>query len=129
MYKRLTQILLLSVLSVQLCGCAVVLLGAAATGGAGTVMYAKGKLQEELNAPLPQVHRATLSALKELELPSLEVRKDNVTATIKSEFADGKSVSIDIQAITRSSSRITIRVGFGDKSRSRKILETIHRHV
>ena len=130
MVKTLIRTGLLIALSMQICGCALVVLGAAgAAGGVGTAMYVKGKLQQELDAPLPRVHNATLAALKDLELPTLEAKRDKITATIRSEFADGKRVSIDIQAITNSSSKITIRVGFGDKSRSKEILDAIHRRV
>jgi len=130
MVKTLIRIGLLLALSIQVFGCAFVVLGAAgAAGGVGTAMYVKGKLQEEVRAPLPRVHRATLVALKDLELPTLEEKRDKVTAKIRSQFADGKKVLIDIQAITDSSSRITIRVGFGDKSRSERILDAIYRHV
>lgn len=130
MYKTWARMLLLSILALQVSGCALVVLGAAgAAGGVGTAMYVKGKLQEEFDAPLPRVHRATLVALRDLELPTLEEKRDKVTAKIRSQFADGKKVSIDIQATTESSSKITIRVGFGDKSRSQKILDAIYRHV
>ncbi len=53
-----------------------------------------------------------------------------MTAKIESRFADGKTVWIDIDAITNSSCKMTIRVGtLGDEARSRKILEKIHRHL
>ena len=53
-----------------------------------------------------------------------------MTAKIESQFADGKTVWIDIDAVRNNSSKITIRVGtFGDEARSRKILEKIHHHL
>ena len=76
------------------------------------------------------VHTATLAALKELELPVIEDKKDQMSAKIESRFADGKTVWIDIDAVTNDSSKVTIRVGtFGDEVRSRKILDRIHHHL
>ncbi|NIO04765.1 MAG: DUF3568 family protein [Proteobacteria bacterium] len=129
MVKQWILTVFLLVLSIQLSSCAAVLLGVGATGGVGTAMFVKGKLQEEVNVPLPRLHRATLAALKDLQLPVIEEKSDQLTAKVKSQFADGKNVWIDIRAITEASSKITIRVGFHDKSRSEKILKTIHRHV
>ncbi len=128
MVKRWVQVFLLVALSIQAIGCVALLIGGAA--GAGGVIWIKGKLQEEFNSSLTQVHTATLGALKELELPIIEDKKDQMSAKIESRFADGKTVWIDIDAITNTSCKITIRVGtFGDEARSRKILDKIHRHL
>lgn len=104
------------------------LLGAAG-GTAGTV-YVMGKLKEQVNVPVPKAHQATLAGLKDLGLLIREDRGDKLTAYVKSEFADGTTVWIDIENVSDSGSRIEIRVGLtGDEARSRKILEAIKKHL
>jgi hypothetical protein len=128
MKRTFGQVALLLILVIQLSGCAAVIIGgAAATGG---LLYVRGKLQEDIKASTTRVHRASIAGLKELGLPLQKDRKDDVTARIKSEFADGKDISIHIDYISESTSRLTIRVGaFGDKKRSLKIRDSIHRHL
>jgi hypothetical protein len=130
MLKRFGWVILLFVLCIQLSGCAPAVFVVGGAAGAGAVVWVKGKLEEELNLPLSKVHQASLAALQELELPVQADRKDMLAAEIRSEFADGKDIWIDIRSLTESSTKITIRVGmFGDQSRSERILETVHRHL
>lgn len=129
MSKRLGWAILLLAVSTQT-GCPAAVFLAGGAGGAAGVAWTKGKLQEELKAPLSKVHKATISALKELELPIKEDRKDALTAEIRSQFADGKDVWIDIRSLAEASTRITIRVGlFGDESRSRRVLNAIRHYL
>ena len=113
---------------IQASGCATLLVGAAV--GAGGVVWAKERLEEKFTVSVSKAHEAALKALEELELPVNEDKKDKLTAKIRSEFADGKGIWIDIQSLTESSAKITIPVGiFGDEAKSRKLLDTIHRHM
>ena len=113
---------------IQASGCATLLVGVAV--GAGGVVWAKERLEEKFTVSVSKVHEAALKALEELELPVNEDKKDKLTAKIRSEFADGKRIWIDIQSLSESSAKITIRVGmFGDEAKSRKLLDTIHRHM
>ncbi|HXX59036.1 MAG TPA: DUF3568 family protein [Thermodesulfovibrionales bacterium] len=115
-------------LSLQMAGCAAVVVGGAA--GAGTVVYLKGRLNEDINAPVSSVYDASISALKDLELPIIEDSHDTLSAKIKSRFADGDDVWIQIESLTAESSKITIRVGImGDEYKSRQIINGIHRHL
>lgn len=50
-------------------GCAVVLLGAGAGAGVAGATYVMGKLEDEVNAPVPEVQQASVAALKSFELP------------------------------------------------------------
>lgn len=131
MLKRLNQGLLLLVLAIQISGCAeAVLVGVGAASGAGAVLWAKGKMAEELDVSFSKAHRATLAALKDLELPINKDEKKGLKATIESKFPEGKHVWISVRAVTESSSKVSVRVGvFGDKARSQKIFEAIHQHV
>jgi len=131
MFKRWKQTVLLVALAIQISGCAeAVLVGVGAAGGAGAVVWIKGKMEENLNMPFSKVHTATLAALKDLELPIKKEQKRGLKARIESQFPDEKYVWVSIRAVTESSSKITVRVGvFGDKSRSQKIFEAIHQRL
>ncbi len=131
MFKRWKQAVLLVALAVQISGCAeAVLVGVGAAGGAGAVLWTKGRMKEEFDISFSKVHTATLAALKDLDLPIKGDKKKGLKAKIESQFPDGKFVWIGIRAVTESSSKITVRVGvFGDKSRSQKIFEAIHRRL
>lgn len=105
-------------------GCAMVLVGAGA-GAAGTV-YVMGKLEDEVEAPVSKVQRASVAALKTLELPLRVERGDKLAAELESETADQKKIWISISSLTSSRSKIVIRVGLlGDEVRSRQILQAI----
>ena len=114
--------------AISVSGCAALLLGGAA--GAGSVVYVKGQLKEDIAVNVTAVHGASISALKNLNLPIIEDNYDKLSARIKSRFASGEDVWIDIESITTESSRITIRVGIlGDQNKSRQILDGIHKYL
>lgn len=109
-------------------GCVALFVGAA--GGAAGAVYVMGKLTEELGYDVPTVHGATLAALKELELKPSEDRVDKLSGHMESEFADRAHVWIDLDSIGDSRTQITVRVGLtGDEARSKRILETIRKHL
>ena len=109
-------------------GCIPLVVGAA--GGAAGVAYVMGKSTEELNYDVPVVHRAALTAMKELGLTLSEDRADTLSVHMESEFADREHVWIDLESMRESRTRVTIRVGrTGDEVRSRKILDTIKQHL
>lgn len=127
MLRYICRMALVAVLAIQLCGCALLL---GATVGAGGVVWAKGRLQQEFDVPFDRIHKATISGLKRLELPIIIERKDKMTAKVESKFADGTNVWVDMDYITEHSTRIVIRVGvLGDQERSQKILESIKRYL
>lgn len=126
--KALGHTLLLLILLSNVYGCAAVVIGGAA--GAGTVVWLKGSLEQQINKPLGQVHTAALAAMKDLELPVHENQKDALNAKIRSQFVDGDKVWIDIESLTGSSSKIKIRVGvMGDEKKSLRILDIINRRL
>ena len=89
-----------------------------------------GKMVEELDVPFSKAHTATLAALKDLELPIKKDTKKGLKAKFESQYPDGKSVWVNIRAVTESSSKISVRVGiFGDKPRSQKIFDAIHQRL
>ncbi len=127
-YHKVLVVLSTVLLALQLAGCAALLVGGAA--GAGAVVYVKGQLNENMNASVSRVHGASISALGDLKLPIIEDNHDRLSAKIKSQFADGSDVWIEIESVTSESSKITVRVGVtGDEGKSRQILDAIHRHL
>ncbi|MBM3248062.1 MAG: DUF3568 family protein [Candidatus Omnitrophica bacterium] len=128
MFKKLVIFVILLALVPCLCGCFVLLAGAA--GGAGTAAWLSNKLTQEVNAPFEKSIEATKSALKSLKLyVEKEIRKDNV-AQIMSNYSDGKTIWIDIHRLTTKTSRIEVRVGVaGDEEAARKIMDKILRYL
>ena len=130
MAGRLAFLAVALVLMIQISGCAPVLLATGAAGGGGTILWMKGKLEENLDAPFDRAHTATIGGLRSLALPINKDRKDRVTAEIETEFSDGKKISIKLKSLSESITKITVRVGtFGDEDRSKRILEAIHKNL
>jgi hypothetical protein len=114
--------LLVSVVSFM--GCVPLIVGAAA--GAGGYAWASGELVKEFTASASDVQRAAVRGLKKLGVSIKEEKHDRLTASIKSKFADGKNISIQISALTEKTTRLKIRVGvFGDKTKSEMVLNSI----
>ena len=105
-------------------GCIALALGAA--GGAAGVTYAKGKLTDRIDAPVAQVHAATMMAIEERGLPIHDDQLYGSSAKVRSETDDDKNIWINITSITPDSSKITIRIGAtGNHHRSVDLLEAI----
>ena len=126
--SRVADLVLCVCLSALCSGCLAFAIGAA--GGAAGTVYVIGNLQDEFTRPLPVVHEAAVAAMKDLELKLSEDRVDNISAHMESSFSDGARVWIDMESVSDSRCRITIRVGLtGDEVRSRKIYDTIKQHL
>ncbi len=127
MFKRFqsfTAVFALLAAMITASGCFWLVAGAAA--GAAGYAWVSGALVKEFNVSTEQLHEATIRALRDLEMPIKKDDYDRLTATLKSEFADGQDVVIRIDAITEKASKIQIRVGMlGNKNRSEIIYNTI----
>ena len=109
-------------------GCAALLVGAGA-GTAGAIWY-NGKLQETVSAPVPHVHQATRSGLRDLNIKITEDKSDNLTAEVEGVLSDDRKVSISAESINSSTTKLTIRVGvFGDKDFSQRISDAIKKYL
>lgn len=118
------MVTLLAWLLMSTAGCAVLLLGAGA--GAAGATYVMGKLDEEIEASVPRVRKATVSGLKSLDLMVKKDKGDKLGAELESQTADEKTIWVSIKSLTPSRSQVTIRVGLlGDEVRSRRILGAI----
>lgn len=110
-------------------GCVAAVIGGAAAG-AGTVIYVKGQIEDTVDASTTSVYAATMTALKELQMPVIGDEHDGLSVELKSQFADGKTAWIKVTSISPVSSKITIRVGtFGDEYKSRSLLTQIEKNL
>jgi hypothetical protein len=115
-------------LSLLCSGCLALAVGAA--GGVAGAVYVMGKLTDEVNHPVPAVHDATLAAMNDLGLKLSEDKVDKLSAHMESAFSDGTRIWIDLDSISDSRCKVTIRIGVtGDEVRSRKIYDTIRQHL
>ncbi len=116
-------------LLVNVYGCVALLAGAA--GGAGTAAWLSEKLSQEVSAPFDKAIKASLLALRSLNLEVTKETKQEHIAQLMSKYTDGKTIWIDIRRLTDTSSRIDIRVGAvkGDKEASSKILKEISKNL
>ena len=131
MLKRMGQLIFTTaLLGLAICssGCFPLVVGAAA--GAGGVIWAKGELQETFKRNLVNVHDATIQSLKDLNILILSDRKDDLTAKLKAQLADGREIRISIEHLTKNSSKLSLRIGvLGDEAKSREILARIHKSL
>ena len=109
-------------------GCAAVLVGGAAAGGAGAVLYIKGELHSTEDVSLDRAWNATQAAIKDMGFTVTAKDKDAVSAELVALTADNKKISIILNRKADNVTEISIRVGtFGDESMSRLILEKIRK--
>ena len=109
-------------------GCVPLLVGAAA--GAGGYAFVRGALVKQFDVPANELHQAAIKAIKSLDLTVTYDKGDRLSAKVRSEFADGKDVKIDVVAVTEETSQVKIRVGVvGDKLRSEMILSAIEKYI
>ncbi len=128
MLKKQPLIFLLLTLYLLNTGCVALFAGAAA-GGAG-IIWVKGKLVENVSAPVPSVRRAVNAGLKDLKINVTEDRGDNLTAEVRGILADGKKVWVDAESVNSTTTKLSIRVGYlGDKTFSLRIRDAIKKHL
>ncbi len=128
MTKKLAFISCCVLLGFSLCGCALLVGGAA--GGAGTAFWMSGKLSEEVNTSYEKTINAAKKALKSLDMAiDKETKLDEVTQ-IRSKYDDGREVWIDVRPLTQKTSKVEIRVGVkGDEAASTKIFKRIKKYL
>ena len=104
-------------------GCVVV---AAGTAGAGAVAYVRGELQSSVSQNLDTTYAATRRALGDMQFLVIEDKKTLVDAELVSRTATDKKVTIKLERVTQSLTKVHIRVGLiGDQALSLTILEKI----
>ncbi|MEM4658467.1 MAG: DUF3568 family protein [Candidatus Methanosuratincola sp.] len=111
--------------SIGLGGCAAVVLGGAAAGaGAGTVAYIKGELQATEGVPIDRAWSAARGAVEEMKFVVTSEERDAVKGRINALGVDNRKIQISLNRKSESVTQVNIRVGvFGDEAVSRLILE------
>ena len=128
MIRKLIGLVFSFILLMNMCGCIAILAGAAA--GTGTAAWLSGKLSQEVNASFEASLKATKSALKSLKLNVTKETAKEDLAQVMSNYADGKTIWIDINRVSKVTSRIEVRVGVtGDKEAAHKVLDRIRRYL
>jgi len=119
-------VLLMMVMSLS--GCWALLVGAAA--GAGGYAWVSGALVKEYMQPSAVVQDAVVDAIDDLRLEMTREDRDRLTGRFRSEFSDGQSLKIYVDALTERSTRLKIRAGvFGNKLRSEMVLNVIENYL
>lgn len=106
-----------------LSGCIPLLLVGAGAGGA---IYYGDKAEENLKKNIQQVYDATIKVADKNELEVTKKKKDSFTGLVEGKFADGKKFSVQMNKVTKISSKISIRIGpIFNKDRAKFILGQI----
>ena len=128
MFRKISACIVGFLLLVNIYGCVALLTGAVA-GGAGTAVWLSGKLTQYVNASLEQVEKAVKDSLPghALKIVVRENAAGETLAQIRSRYAGGEKISIDIHRISAVRSRIEVRVGtiINDKAAAERIVKGI----
>lgn len=129
--QKLAIVFMLIVSPLVLTGClAAAAVGGGAVAGAGTIAYIKGELKATEGHSIDETWAATEKAIAELNFLVINKVKDAVSAELKCQTADGKTVNIELKRIADNLTEIKIRVGtFGDEALSRYILNKIQANL
>ncbi|MDE1920210.1 MAG: DUF3568 family protein [Candidatus Omnitrophica bacterium] len=128
MNKRIVYVLLVGMLTMNLCGCFALFAGV--VGGAGTAIWLSGKLSQDFHASYHDTINGVKAALRSLNLPLVkEVNETNVTQ-LKSTYTDGREIWIDIRRVSEKESSVQVRVGMApDKQADSVVLKRIQHYL
>jgi hypothetical protein len=108
-------------------GCVLLLVGGVAAGAAyGTVKYVNNTLQVTETVSLDKAWKAANAALKELQLPVTESKKDGASGRLKSVNAQNQPVTIQLTRKTDTVTEIEITVGTFDRPENRTEAQQIY---
>lgn len=121
--KVFTLVATLLAMSLLVSGCVAAV---AAAGGAGGYAWSRGKLTFTTPHDMTKCHRATVSALTELDIKITGDTTDMLAGRIKGETATGEDVTVDLESQSIRVTKIDIRVGFwGNETKSKNIADKI----
>ncbi len=129
MFRKITVFVFSALLLANMYGCLAIF--AAGAAGGGTAVWLSGKLTQQFESPYERVISASKKAFSSFNLELIkEVKKATVTQ-LRSEYADGKKIWIDIHKITEDSTKVEVRVGAvnPDKPAASKILKRIKSYL
>jgi len=124
MSKRvICKYFVLAVLMLSVCGC-----GRPNLIGTDAAVYSRGTLYAVASQDLNSVYAATETALKQLEIETIEAAKDVFYAKIVGKIADGKTVTIRLEPGEKHVTNISIKASkflTGNEERARVIYTQI----
>lgn len=104
-------------------GCATAV--AAGAVGAGAYAWVDGDIERRIDTDVITVWEAVRQAARELELEVETDRIDGLEGRMVARRSDGQTVRIAARGTGRVSTIVSIRVGLGDKSKSRAIMRRV----
>ncbi|MDH4241955.1 MAG: DUF3568 domain-containing protein [Phycisphaerae bacterium] len=108
-----------------LCGCSKPILI-----GTDAAVYSRGSLYAVAGQDLDSVYKATLAAMKQLEIEIAEQNKDVFYAKVIGKIADGRTVTIRLEPGADKSTELEIQTStFGNEERSRVIYKKIQENL
>jgi hypothetical protein len=127
--KKMIMSLSLGIFVLSTSGCFMLLAGGAA--GAGTAAWLSGKLTQQVNAPYETTITATEKALASLNLKISKEEKTADVVQLRSAYANGQDIWVDIRKVTATSTKVEVRVGTvsPDKVAAEKILNAIQKNL
>jgi hypothetical protein len=126
---RFVGLVLMLAVATLCAGCGVLLVGAAAGAGAGTIAWIKGELRSTEGVPFDKAVLASQAGLKDMGYgtPAKEMEAGDVKFIT---YAGGKKIQVTLVKVSATATEIHIRVGtFGDQELSRQILAKIQAHL
>jgi hypothetical protein len=113
-----------------LSGCVGVALVAGGAAGAGTAVYVKGELQEDVKFNTEQTKAAIEKATKRLGLAATKTAADKLSGAYTYRTAKDEKVQIRYEKLTEELTRLRVRVGvFGDENLSRALMDEIKKDL
>lgn len=123
MKLKISAILIAAACALPLSGCVAAV--AAAGAGAGAYALFEGDIEREFDSDIATVWAAVREATAELELEVLNDDFDGLQASMSGKRADGQIVRVKAEGKGSATTRLKVRVGVTDRSKSRTILRRI----
>lgn len=125
--RRIAKVLVFAGLMLVVCGC-----GRPNLVGTDAAVYSGNKLYAVASQDLNSVYDATVAALIQLEIGTLDKAKDVFYAKIVGEIADGKTITIRMEPGENNTTRLSISASkflSGNEDRARTIYEKIKQNL
>ena len=124
MLRRIVGGFILVTMSITLCGCVALLAGAG-----GTALWQAGKVISEETVSMARAVSATEKALEAQKITLTEKTSKNEVTQLRGKSQAGKKVSVDVFVKGPKNVRIEIRIGTGEETPARELLEEIKRRL
>lgn len=125
--QKISSLLLSALLVILLLsGCAPMLVGAGAAGGAAGYAYVQGELVREYPVPLDPVWDASVATLKDFNVIITSMKRDRLGGRIAGRRADETPVEMVLESRAPRVTAVRIRVGvLGDRTMSERLEQGI----